>query len=442
MEKSEQNTSISDLPEHLLLLILSFLPIKDAVSTSFLSRRWRGLWTFIQSLDFDHTLILPQTSYSSSSENLRLFSEFVDRTLILHEASKIEKFRLSFDYDENRYASHADSWIRFAIRNNVQELDLDFRGDRRSGKSPNEVFYDFSLSALSRGQVRVLRLCEIDLYLPTEFCFRSLTDLSLIEIELTDEIVSGLVNGCPQLESLVLDYCYGMQHLKICSPSLKRLSLLHYIDENSSVEICAPKLVSFNCIHYSADDYILKDVSSLVDADILFIHFDEYFPRWRKIIEFLGHVRSLTVQNWWMKLMEQKTDFLEKIRLDNLKHLDFLTGSTKIELLGLAILIRIAPNLETMVLQMVFETDDNKAYLNKFIDKLLSGSLLHLKKVKIVFFAATENELQLVKFLLKHAVALEKMILVPGEMEEASIERLKIMQSFHRSSPCVEILFS
>ncbi|XP_077242037.1 putative F-box/LRR-repeat protein At3g42770 [Tasmannia lanceolata] len=104
---SRGDFSFNDLPEHLLIQILSFLPIKDAINTSLLSKRWRFLWTPTPNLDFDHRLIIPQNP--SFSESRKLFADLVDRTLIRYEGSAIQRLRICFDYDNQLYESHIDS---------------------------------------------------------------------------------------------------------------------------------------------------------------------------------------------------------------------------------------------------------------------------------------------------------------------------------------------
>ncbi|RHN56109.1 putative F-box domain-containing protein [Medicago truncatula] len=43
---------ISDLPNHIIGSILSFLPAKEAVSTCVLSKRWKNVWIFVTKLSF------------------------------------------------------------------------------------------------------------------------------------------------------------------------------------------------------------------------------------------------------------------------------------------------------------------------------------------------------------------------------------------------------
>nr|VDD35271.1 unnamed protein product [Brassica oleracea] len=44
---------INNLPDDLLVHILLHVPIKDAVSTMILSKRWRSIWTMLPALDYD-----------------------------------------------------------------------------------------------------------------------------------------------------------------------------------------------------------------------------------------------------------------------------------------------------------------------------------------------------------------------------------------------------
>lgn len=66
---------LGSLPDVVIRHILSFLPTKDAVRTSVLSKRWEFLWTSIPTLDFH--LILPAKRTD--------FMNFVERVLCLVE---------------------------------------------------------------------------------------------------------------------------------------------------------------------------------------------------------------------------------------------------------------------------------------------------------------------------------------------------------------------
>ena len=89
----EGPNKISDLPDVIIGRILFFLPTKEAISTSVLSKRWIYLWTFITKLEFEHT--------DKFSQKIRiwetLFYNFVDKVL-LHltrvKSSKVSLFIL------------------------------------------------------------------------------------------------------------------------------------------------------------------------------------------------------------------------------------------------------------------------------------------------------------------------------------------------------------
>ncbi|KAH0859748.1 hypothetical protein HID58_088009, partial [Brassica napus] len=58
--------NISELPEDLLLRILSFVPTEYIVSTSLVSERWRSLWTKVSRLTYEAPRVSAFTSASYS----------------------------------------------------------------------------------------------------------------------------------------------------------------------------------------------------------------------------------------------------------------------------------------------------------------------------------------------------------------------------------------
>jgi len=70
---------ISSLPDDLLIQILLLVPIKDAVGTMILSKRWRYVWT-----------LLPKLEYSDPGDECESVWKFLEKLLELHKAPFLE----------------------------------------------------------------------------------------------------------------------------------------------------------------------------------------------------------------------------------------------------------------------------------------------------------------------------------------------------------------
>ncbi|KAG2271558.1 hypothetical protein Bca52824_066113 [Brassica carinata] len=117
---------ISNLPDEILQHIHCFIPIKVAITTSLLSRRWKHVWCEIPSLSLDATILTAAS---------------VNKTLSHYTAPKTKSFHLKTYRRE--YTPHINRWIKFALSHNVENLSLDFWVNSYPYKLP-DFFYNSS----------------------------------------------------------------------------------------------------------------------------------------------------------------------------------------------------------------------------------------------------------------------------------------------------------
>ncbi|XP_059308142.1 putative F-box/LRR-repeat protein At1g56400 [Lycium ferocissimum] len=91
-QKNLSKYDIDNLPDELLIAILSCLNFHEAARTCILSRRWRYLWKHTTcSIEFynDHTFEI---------EVAEKFINSVNEALTFHEGAFIERFKVGFVY--------------------------------------------------------------------------------------------------------------------------------------------------------------------------------------------------------------------------------------------------------------------------------------------------------------------------------------------------------
>ncbi|XP_027062463.1 F-box/LRR-repeat protein 25 [Coffea arabica] len=241
LKKSEdQQDLFSGLPDEILLHILSFLPLEDAVKTV-LIRRFGNLWRSIRILDFDQCL--NHSCYNGPYCNQKLMN-LIHQGVKFNESRTLEKLRLKFafhkGYDsilEDQWlkstANEIDSLVRFAVSKKVKVLDLDLLGCGFI-----ELVEDYSVPdvVFRNDHLMELRLAACNIELQGEISLKSVKILSLKDIELNDNMMEKILLGCPSLEDLTLIGCYGLTNLN-CSnnPNLKKLNLVLHLGKTLTI---------------------------------------------------------------------------------------------------------------------------------------------------------------------------------------------------------------
>lgn len=220
---------VSALPDEIVSIILSLLPIKEAGSTSVLSRRWINSWKlFMGSLNFDGSktmlrMIKAMRTMALEPERVN-YIKWVDQVLNFYQGQTIKEFSVCFDLDKD-FACILDRWVNFAIERRVQKLELDLTTYSGSRQSLN--YYTFPLSPIGVSSLNTL------------------TALRLKSVDLSEDILTHLLSNCPLLEELSVSYSPSLVNVIIAGPFMIKYLELNFCSNLRNVEISATNLVSF-----------------------------------------------------------------------------------------------------------------------------------------------------------------------------------------------------
>ncbi|KAM3295540.1 hypothetical protein ACQJBY_038051 [Aegilops geniculata] len=202
---------ISGLPDAILGTIISLLPTKEGGRTQAISRRWRHLW---------RSAPLNLEVAPSLCANLSELASFLSKILSDHPGPA-RRFRCPSIHLGDSYAQ-VDGWLRSQALTNLQELDIRFV--RSSPRPETDHALASSLYRLASTLV-VAKIggCNFSKEIVPLSNFPYLKDLTLHYVSLSEEFLHGMLSSCKALENLLLWNIFVVGHLRISSPTLRRI---------------------------------------------------------------------------------------------------------------------------------------------------------------------------------------------------------------------------
>ncbi|XP_061344863.1 putative FBD-associated F-box protein At5g22720 [Gastrolobium bilobum] len=243
---------LSNLPDEIILHILSFSDAKTAVQTSVLSKRWRSLWTSLPVVNF----------LDSSFDDPVLFQCFVQHVLSRRDAStNLNMLKLVFDdlLDVLDDVDIVDSIIDYIKPTDIQDLSITTK------------CFIWNLPQLSACRsLTTLHLAGI-VTNSAMFDSVSLQHLYLFQCEFEYLVhENDPFSGCPNLRCLSLldcSYVGNIHKFQIHAPQLTDLTISNMRKESGfAIELFTPKIQSFRYSdNYYLCDFFIKGNLSFVE---------------------------------------------------------------------------------------------------------------------------------------------------------------------------------
>ncbi|CAK8543164.1 unnamed protein product [Lathyrus sativus] len=403
---------ISDLPSNVIDVILGNLEIRDQVSTSILSKKWRYLWTSAPHLCFDDDFFRRLMGVHDDV----VFDIIMD-VLMLHNGP-IYKFSIdlfnSFEFNTEKF----NMLIPFMSRD-IKHLELVICG---FGSVEDQMLDNLFLD--------ILFSCKELTYFKFNGCknlaissnFRGIKKLLELDLE-CDEIESSaletFMSGCPILEKLSIGFRFGCDHLVISSPSLKVLVLELY----STKSIC------------------LKKANNLIDFTLKLSKLGTIV-----YIKSLPQIKKFSLTNWGEipladiippTLLTSSFSSLEYLKLDEFNLND------KGDILYFVTLLKSAPCLVKLVIEDCNFNDTTQ--VSDHLKELECRSCcLKLQTAEIFVAASTQHGMSLIQFILGNSPLLKTLTLNVCSYGELDGPMLKISQDLlrmERASPRAQVNF-
>lgn len=410
---------LSDLPLSIIEIILTLLPIRDAVRTSILSRRWRYRWASLPHLVFDDNCVESSAEKAVTENNM---IKFITRVLFLHKGP-IHKFKLSTTLLHS--CPDIDQWLLFLSRNEIRELSLEL-GEANLYRMPSCLFSCRKLTSLE--------LFRFELDPPLDFKgFTCLRTLILHDVSVPPESMEILITDCPLLENFTLSY-FENAEISIAPPNLKYLCL-----EGDFLEVSLeymPHLTDMSITLYMNDE-----AAEQLEHKSLFCNFSKILGGVPNIERLAGHVYFTKYLSMGIELLEAPLVY-HRLKVLELYQVSFEDIK---EILVVLRLIMKAPNLRELHVSGSSNTQTAQEGPDLWFlgtDCPSECALKKLEVVKVTDFFGVPQELKFIRFVLANAPILQTMIIKPSQYgSNGRINMLIELVKFKRASRHAEIEF-
>ncbi|EOA25221.1 hypothetical protein CARUB_v10018533mg [Capsella rubella] len=412
-------SSIDSLPDDLLVQILSFLPTKQAASTSAIAKRWRTLYTLVHNLHFDNLdYFYPENDEEYMNNIQYSFKDFVENTLALQGNNHIKKFSLKLFLTCDVHI--VNRWICNVLEHGVSELYLDIKAMGWQRRLSSKVFTSTTLVKLSLGR-GIYIPC-----VPSDACLPALKVLLLDSVGFK-EIYDVLLPACPALEDFTIHQKYRHECQDILYKTIQTIKKLS--TTNCSYNIYRSCTISHNkpdvVDHYFYGDDRHRspknNLNSLAKATMS-LHCHVLWPGYINSIYLISGIHNV-------KTLHLTSSAVEVILLyykdelpvfNNLVELAFSSKKRGWKML-LPLLLELSPNLKTLILSDLYRFTFGRRH--RFVGLHIPPNN-QIKMLHIIQYQGSETELKHISHFLLHMECLE----VVKVCVAAEIDDLKKMQ--------------
>ncbi|CAK9147232.1 unnamed protein product [Ilex paraguariensis] len=422
--EEEGHDMISNLPSEIQKLIVSSIPLKEAVRTSILSTTWRSLWTPLQvNLDLGSTQI-------TSHEATEKLKEIMGMFLRSNDSPRLLKLSIISPKNTTVSAEFVHEGFAMAIKGTDKDLQIDFANAK-------QAICDFNLilnpSCPSHRHIHSMQTTS----------FSSLKTLHLTSItHLAENFVSSLFSSFWLLESLKLEKCSGLRKIDIKGANSLRNFVMKDCPNIISITLSAPNLKSFwyrgvlPNIELKNTPYLVDMVLDLKDGsgqnefdceDVL------YF------LSSLKDIEILTISGWLLEWLCGAGVIFERLDfgLNKLKELCCLYSLMNRPLRdSLACFLNMTPNLEKLFVNIdqsyiripcpFFHQywHEPHLWMDYATVKCNAAQLKHLNIINLSGFTSEKDQLLLMDLLLHKALKPESMTVSSPENRSWSVAKI------------------